>query len=278
MNLRPVTAVARLKSPVFALKRVQSKLRAGKSAGIIGRMEQQITFHIVGGSSRSRAEQARFIYARGSHAELYAEVSELIHRAPARGLVVACGELLEVGVDSLVDRLGSAGVWLPIIAASEVAQVPQIVTAVKQGAFDYLALPIEDEAFDRLLARIAAGEAERDVRARRAMVEARTSIATLSRRERQVLDWLCEGCSNKHIARALDISPRTVEIHRANMMEKLDVQHSAEAVRLQFIAGLQSTACTGEAGSAESDREPVAAIPLRLPVKDQRLAAQPCAA
>jgi DNA-binding CsgD family transcriptional regulator len=77
---------------------------------------------------------------------------------------------------------------------------------------------------------------------RRSMVEAQRRIATLSRRERQVLDWLAQGSSNKLIARALDISPRTVEIHRANMMDKLGVQHSAEAVRLQCIAGLESTA------------------------------------
>jgi FixJ family two-component response regulator len=240
-------------------------------------MEQHITFHIVGGSSRSRAEQARFIYSRGFHAELYAELGELIHRAPAGGLIVACGELLERGVDELVDRLGSAGIWLSIVAASDEPQVPQIVRAVKQGAFDYLALPVQQEAFDRLLARIAAGEAERDLRARRAIVEARTSIAMLSRRERQVLDWLCEGSSNKHIARALDISPRTVEIHRANMMEKLGVQHAAEAVRLQFIAALQSTARSVEAGSPQRDAEAAPPITLHRQ-KDERSTRQHCAA
>ena len=226
-------------------------------------MEQQITFHIVGGSSRDRAEQARFIYARGSHAELYGELGELIQRAPAGGLIVAGGDMLARGIGSIVDELAGAGIWLPVVAASENPQVQQIVEAVKQGALDYLTLPIGHRGFDRLLAKIAAGEADSHVVARRAMVEARCKIAALSRRERQVLDWLCEGSSNKHIARALDISPRTVEIHRANMMDKLGAQHASEAVRLQCIAALQSTA--REMAARQPEREDLAAPvqPLR---------------
>ena len=63
-------------------------------------------------------------------------------------------------------------------------------------------------------------------------------ISMLSNREREVLDRLTQGCSNKVIARDLDISPRTVEIHRGNMMEKLGARHAAEAVRLQLEASL----------------------------------------
>ena len=76
------------------------------------------------------------------------------------------------------------------------------------------------------------------VQARRKMVEARNKIAMLSPREREVLDWLAEGCSNKMIGRELGISPRTVEIHRANLMSKLGTDHSAQAVRLRLEAKL----------------------------------------
>jgi DNA-binding CsgD family transcriptional regulator len=62
----------------------------------------------------------------------------------------------------------------------------------------------------------------------------------LSRREREVLEWLSLGCSNKIIARELSISPRTVEIHRANMMTKLGAGHAAEAVRLWLQSGLEA--------------------------------------
>jgi len=70
------------------------------------------------------------------------------------------------------------------------------------------------------------------------MIEARSRIENLSTREREVLDWLAQGSSNKAIARELQISPRTVEIHRANMMSKLGASHAADAVRLRLEAEL----------------------------------------
>jgi len=71
------------------------------------------------------------------------------------------------------------------------------------------------------------------------MIKARTRIANLSTREREVLHWLAEGSSNKAIARELDISPRTFEIHRANMMAKLGAKHAAEAVRLRLESDME---------------------------------------
>jgi DNA-binding CsgD family transcriptional regulator len=70
------------------------------------------------------------------------------------------------------------------------------------------------------------------------MIEARGRIENLSAREREVLDWLAQGSSNKAIARELQISPRTVEIHRANMMAKLGASHAADAVRLRIEADI----------------------------------------
>jgi two-component system response regulator FixJ len=78
--------------------------------------------------------------------------------------------------------------------------------------------------------------------ARRRMIKARTRIANLSTREREVLHWLAEGSSNKAIARELDISPRTFEIHRANMMAKLGAKHAAEAVRLRLESDMEVAA------------------------------------
>ncbi len=115
----------------------------------------------------------------------------------------------------------------------------RVVEAIKAGALDYLALPLDPERLEELIDRIDE-EARAHSEARRRMIEARSRIEVLSAREREVLDWLAQGCSNKTIARELDISPRTVEIHRANMMAKLGAGHAAEAVRLRIEARLDA--------------------------------------
>lgn len=89
----------------------------------------------------------------------------------------------------------------------------------------------------------AAKEADAFRAQRARAAEARQRISRLSLREREVLDRLADGCSNKAIARDLDISPRTVEIHRMKMMGKLGARHAAEAVRLRIEAsGLDEVA------------------------------------
>ena len=108
---------------------------------------------------------------------------------------------------------------------------------MKAGALDYLPLPLQPGRLGAMLERID-DEAAAQADARQRMIEARGRIRNLSAREREVLDWLAQGSSNKAIARELEISPRTVEIHRANMMAKLGANHAAEAVRLKLEANL----------------------------------------
>jgi two-component system response regulator FixJ len=199
-------------------------------------MEQRIKFHIVGGDSRLRAEQARLAFSMGHHAEVYSDLAELLDMRPNEGVIVACESVLTTGVDRLLERLGDGGVWLPVIAASHAPDVDDVVQAIRAGALDYLRLPLTEAEYARMVSHVIA-DAGRHAEARRRLVEARQRIGVLSRREREVLDWLSAGCSNKAIARALDISPRTVEVHRANMMEKLGATHAAEAVRLRLEAG-----------------------------------------
>lgn len=200
-------------------------------------MEQRIKLHIVGGDSRLRAEASRLAFSLGHHAEVYSDLAELMDLAPREGVIIACENALASGVDHLLDRLGERGIWLPVIAASHSPDVDDVVQAIRAGALDYLRLPLTEGEIARMIAQIDA-DGGRHAESRRRTIEARQRISLLSRREREVLEWLSAGCSNKAIARALDISPRTVEIHRANMMEKLGASHSAEAVRLQMEAGL----------------------------------------
>lgn len=129
--------------------------------------------------------------------------------------------------------------FLTIILTGE-GNIDIAVQAMKAGAFDFLEKPYKadalmeaiDKAFDRL-EHDSAGSAQVEI--------ARAKVAVLSPRERDVLTGLIEGRSNKIIAYDLAISPRTVEIYRANLMTKMGVRSLSEALRVAFAAGLIAT-------------------------------------
>ncbi|MEP3051046.1 MAG: LuxR C-terminal-related transcriptional regulator [Erythrobacter sp.] len=201
-------------------------------------MTRKAILHFIDSSSRHRAELSRVGFTLGHHCEVYGDLSELSVHPPRDGIIIARDTFEEGGVAMILERLSRLGIWLPLIAVDEQPKPGRIVEAIKAGALDYLSIPLDAERFSRCLTRIAK-EAEVFGAARRRMIEARDRISSLSAREREVLDWLSEGSSNKVIARELDISPRTVEIHRANMMSKLGARHAAEAVRLKLEAKLE---------------------------------------
>ncbi|MCT2559178.1 LuxR C-terminal-related transcriptional regulator [Tsuneonella sp. YG55] len=201
-------------------------------------MGQRNIIHFVDADTRTRADLARIAFGLGHHAEVYADLAELCEHPPQRGIVVVRDDATAGGIQETLDLLARCGVWLPLVAMDEAPRTSRVVAAIKAGAIDYLPLPLEPERLTAVLDRI--GEEARDhAEARRRMIEARGRISSLSAREREVLDWLTLGSSNKTIARELQISPRTVEIHRANMMSKLGASHAAEAVRLRLEARLE---------------------------------------
>jgi two-component system response regulator FixJ len=150
------------------------------------------------------------------------------------------------GMDGLelLARLRDLGIGLPVIMVTGHGDVPTAVRAMKAGAVDFIEKPFDEE---RLLASIeaalaSAGRTGRDPGA----AAATRRIATLSRRERQVLDGLVAGHPNKVIAYNLGISTRTVEVHRARMLERLGTRHTAEAIRLAVMATLAPPAALDE--------------------------------
>lgn len=193
------------------------------------------TIHIVDRDTARRARMAALVFAAGHHAEVYADDRELLAYAPKGGLVLAYDDPAQGAVVGLMKRMTQQGSWLPVVAMSEEPVISSVVETIKAGAIDYLACP-RDCAALVLAIDAASKDATSLIAMRSRAAEARQRIGRLSVREREVLECVSEGCSNKEIARRLDISPRTVEIHRMKMMGKLGIRRSSEAVRLRIEA------------------------------------------
>ena len=151
------------------------------------------------------------------------------------GCVVTDVRMPEMTGIELVRRLKGQGFRLPIVMITGHADVPLAVEAMKAGVADFIEKPFDDEV---LLAAIHAalrdGEKDRQGAAEAAEICARMDI--LSGREREVLGGLVAGHANKVIAFDLGISPRTVEIYRANVMTKMKAASLSELVRMAMLA------------------------------------------
>ena len=134
-------------------------------------------------------------------------------------------------------RLAESGVAMPIVVLTGHGDVSIAVRAIKAGAVDFIEKPFEKIIL--LSAIVAAFERLDDANGRSARAtDAVVAIAALTGREQDVLRGLAQGLPNKTIAFDLGISPRTVEVHRANLMTKLQVNSLSEALRIAFAAGL----------------------------------------
>jgi two-component system response regulator FixJ len=153
------------------------------------------------------------------------------------GCVVSDVRMPEIDGIELLKRLKAGGSLFPVVIMTGHGDVPLAVEAMKLGAVDFLEKPFED---DRLIGMIEAAlkQAEPGVKSEAVTIEVQSRIASLSPRERQVMDGLIAGLSNKLIAREYDISPRTIEVYRANVMTKMQAASLSELVRLAMRGGV----------------------------------------
>ena len=175
----------------------------------------------------------------GFRVTLFETATSFLESLPKLEFGCVVSDVRMPGIDGieLLKRMKAANSRFPILIMTGHGDVPLAVDAMKLGAVDFLEKPFEDE---RLTTMIEGGLRQAEPAARNEAVtqDIAARIASLSPRERQVMDGLIAGLSNKLIAREYDISPRTIEVYRANVMTKMQANSLSELVRLAMRAGL----------------------------------------
>ena len=143
------------------------------------------------------------------------------------------------GIDGmeLLRRVNSGARKLPVIVMTGHGDVPLAVEAMKLGALDFLEKPFEDDRLIGMIETALSGQ-QNGSKSEAAMADMAARVASLTQRERQVMQGLVTGQSNKTIAREYNISPRTVEVYRANVMTKMQAGNLSELVRFAIRAGI----------------------------------------
>lgn len=157
------------------------------------------------------------------------------------GLAFGCvvSDVRMPGIDGieLLKRMKAQQSPFPILIMTGHGDVPLAVEAMKLGAVDFLEKPFEDDRLTTMI-ETAIRQAEPAAKSEAISQDIAARVASLSPRERQVMEGLIAGLSNKMIAREYDISPRTIEVYRANVMTKMQANSLSELVRLAMRAGM----------------------------------------
>jgi two-component system response regulator FixJ len=177
----------------------------------------------------------------GFTVQLFDSAQTFIDELPGMEFGCVVTDIRMPGIDGmeLLRRLNSAsGVRkLPVIVMTGHGDVPLAVEAMKLGALDFLEKPFEDERLVRMI-EAALSRTEGDAKNEALSADMASRVTSLTQRERQVMQGLVAGRSNKVIAREYDISPRTVEVYRANVMTKMQASNLSELVRFAIRAGM----------------------------------------
>jgi FixJ family two-component response regulator len=205
-------------------------------------MEDRSRVYVIAQAESQLGDHVRLLQDAGYEVKWFASARDFAEFAP----VVAAGCILEIRSQALEDRpaltaaLTAQRADLPLIVMSRIeGDVTEAVETIKAGAVDFLESSCSDERLLTAIATALGAMSRADDQQREASLTA-VRIAEMSVREREVLDGLVAGGTNKTIAKELGISPRTVEIHRAHVMERLGAHNLSVAIRMAVAAGFTS--------------------------------------
>jgi two-component system response regulator FixJ len=206
---------------------------------------ERIVVHVIDDDEAARQSLAFLLRANAIEVQTYESGAVFLGIAPGlkSGCIITDVRMPEISGIELLRRLKELKIFLPVIVITGHGDVPLAVEAMKFGAADFLEKPFDDEIFLAAV-RSALNRQDSDGKrqAERAVIDDR--LGALSKRERDVLEGLVAGRANKQIAFDLGISPRTVEIYRANLMTKMQAASLSELVRMALVAGLLNSATT----------------------------------
>lgn len=202
-------------------------------------MSSESVVHVIDDDESARQSLEFLLDCAGFTVRSYESAVDFLRQLPAmeHGCIITDVRMPEMSGVELISRLKELGVAEPVIVITGHADVPLAIQAMKAGVADFIEKPFSDDAIlGAVRAALARDKGRGEAQAERDRIVA--LMDTLSQREREVVDKLVEGCANKVIAYDLDISPRTVEVYRANAMTKMQAGSLSELVRMVTIARL----------------------------------------
>lgn len=201
-------------------------------------MANEPMVHVIDDDDAVRDSLAFLLETADIPVRTYDSAASFLDAVPTVGAGCVVTDIRMPGMSGmeLVDRLKEMGFALPVIVMTGHGDIPLAVEAMKAGVADFIEKPFDDEVMlGALRSAFARGVGQGRASAENAAVRER--LETLSARERQVLDGLVAGHANKVIAYDLGISPRTVEVYRANVMTKMQAASLSDLVRMTITAG-----------------------------------------